>query len=128
MQVQTAGWEPQRRLFRRHRDIQLRPDFARRGVGREMCLRIGNRRDGAAVMSEKQEERQALEEIAGFVNALRKINEIATTEYRVLVEDVISGCITEELKTEKVMDGLLNFLRFPRVSGTVQAPLQVYII
>ena len=79
-------------------------------------------------MSEKQEERQALEEIAGFVNALRKINEIATTEYRVLVEDVISGCITEELKTEKVMDGLLNFLRFPRVSGTVQAPLQVYII
>ena len=64
-------------------------------------------------MSEKSEERQAFEVIAGFVNALRNINEIAATEYRVLVEDVISGRITEESKIEKVMDGLLNFCDSP---------------
>lgn len=50
-------------------------------------------------MADNHERHQALEEIAGFVRAVQKLNDIAVTEYKVLVEDVIAGRITDEAWT-----------------------------
>ena len=58
-------------------------------------------------------EHQAFEEIAGFVRAVQKLNDIAVTEYKVLVEDVIAGRITDESSIERILDGLMSFCDSP---------------
>ncbi len=64
-------------------------------------------------MADNHERHQVFEEISGFVRAVQKINDIAAAEYKVLVEDVISGRITDEPSIERIMDGLMSFCDSP---------------
>lgn len=64
-------------------------------------------------MAGNRERQQAFEEITGFVRAVQKLNDIAATEYKALVEDVISGHITDEPSIERIMDGLMSFCDSP---------------
>ena len=51
----------------------------------------------------------AMEELHGIVEGIRKLRDTAYTHYSLLVEQVLKDQITDEQQLEKIMDGLCDF-------------------
>ena len=60
-------------------------------------------------MEEKKLPEELTEGINLLGNGIKAINEMGLKVYSVLVDDVMTGQITEESKIERVMDGLISF-------------------
>ena len=55
----------------------------------------------------------AMEELHGIVEGIRKLRDTAYTHYSLLVEQVLKNQITDEQQLEKIMDGpVISAMRF----------------
>lgn len=72
-------------------------------------LRMMNYGVKGSKMEEKKLPEERPEGIEQLVHEIKAIHEMGLKVYSAMVNDVMNGQITEELKIERVMDGLISF-------------------